>query len=263
MAAFGSSSGKTGSRLTGKVSYNTVQVTPTGVPNSRSTVIKAGTTRVATLQVTNTGNTPEIYYVDPRQAGSTEYSLGFASAPNGSLPITGSTPQAIVPPGTHSFAMVANASKRVLVSASPFFGAPELLGSVGKTSVASLTAPQIEASEWGCAPALIGPFKSTTNGATFSCAAFATTNTINDDVQATGGNIWDTATDPNSPNSFDPSQSVVVAPGATTTIQVAFTPSQGETGSVVSGYLEVQNFNPDVWGSDQMKRIPYRYKVGS
>lgn len=261
VSAFGSSSGTTGSRLTGTVSYNTVKVVPTGVPNSPSTAIQAGTTRVATLQVTNTGNSPEIYYVDPRQAGSTEYSLGFTSAPNGSLPITSSTPQALVPPATHSFAMVANASKPVLLASSPQFGAPEIIGSPGRTSVAGLTAPQIEASEWSCSPALVGPFKTTTDGANFSCAAFATTNTINDDVQAQGGNIWDTATDPNSPNHFAPSQSVVVAPGATTTIQVAFSPGQGEVGNVVSGYLEVQNFNPDVFGSDQMKRIPYSYKV--
>jgi hypothetical protein len=263
VSAFGSSSGKTGSRLTGKVSFNTVRVVPSGVPNSRSTVIKPGTPRVATLQVTNTGNSPEIYYVDPRQAGTTTYSLGFAQNPNGTLPITGSTPQAVVPPGTHSYTMVTNASKRVLMTTEPLFGRPQILSTEGKTAVASLTAPQIEAGEWSCDPALIGPFRSTTNGATFSCAAFGTVNTINDDVQAIGGNIWDSATDPNSPNQFDPTQSVVVAPGASTTIQVAFAPNAGETGSIVSGYLEVQNFNPDVFGSDQMKRIPYRYKVGS
>ena len=215
------------------------------------------------MQVTNTGNSPEIYYVDPREAGTTTYSLGFANDFNGTLPITSSAPNAIVPPATHSFTMVANASKRVIMETSPQFGAPSVFSGRSKTAVASLTAPQIEASQWGCAPALIGPFANTTSGATFSCAAFATTNTINDDVQAQGGNIWDNATDPNSPNQFDPTQATVVQPGASTTIQVAFTPSSNEVGGVVSGYLEVQNFNLDVFSSDQMKRIPYRYKVGS
>ncbi len=263
VSAFGSSSGKTGTRLTGRITYNTVRAVPTGVPNSASTVIKPGKTRVATVRVTNTGNSPEIYYLDPREAGTSTYSLGFDQNPNGTLPITASTPQAIVPPGSHSFTMVANASKRVIMTSSPLFGRPQLLSTEGKTAVASITAPQIEAGEWSCDPALIGPFATTTNGATFTCAAFATANTINDDVQATGGNIWDSATDPNSPNQFDPSQSVVVAPGASTTLQVAFSPNGGESGSVVSGYLEVQNFNIDVFGSDQMVRIPYRYKVGS
>ncbi len=259
--AFGSSSGKTGSRLTGTVSYNRVHVVPTNVPNGAT--IRAGHTRIATLQVTNNGNSPEIYYVDPRSAGTSTYSLGFAGAVNGTLPITGSAPNAVVPPATRSFTMVANASKPVIMETSPTFGAPSIFSTKGKTAVASLSARQIEASEWSCAPALVGPFANTTNGATFSCAAFATTNTINDDVQATGGNIWDSATDPNSPNQFDPTSATVVQPGASTTIQVAFTPSAGETGGVVSGYLEVQNFNPDVFSSDQMVRIPYRYRVGS
>ncbi len=260
-SAFGSSSGKVGTPLRGTVAFNTVSTRATGVPNSANTSIIAGSTRVATVRVTNTGNSPEIYYIDPRQGFMSTYSLGFLSGPNGTLPITGADPQALVPPASSSFTMVATASKRIRMSSSPSFGRPEILSGVGKAVTATLTEPDVPASEWSCGPALIGPFATTTNGASFSCAAFATTKTINDDVQATGGNLWDTATDPNSPNQFDPSSSTVVAPGASTTLQVQFTPSQSEIGSVVSGYLEVQNLNTDVFGSDQMKRIPYRYKV--
>ncbi len=263
VSAFGSSSGKVGTPLNGTVSFNTVHVTHTGVPNSGSTVIGAGTTHNATVQVKNTGNSPEIYYIDAREPFASTYSLGFLGDNNGTLPITSSDPQALVPPASSSFTMVANASKRIRMSTSPSFGRPEIGSGVGKTVTATLTSRDVPASGWSCGPTLIGPFKTTTNGATFSCSAFATTKTINDDVQATGGNIWDNATDPNSPNVFDPTQSAVVAPGATTTIHVAFTPTADEAGEIVSGYLEVQNLNTDVFGSDQMVRIPYRYKVGS
>lgn len=261
-SAFGSSSGTIGTPLHGTVAFNTVQVTPVGVPNRRSTVITGGTTRTATVQVTNTGNSPEVYYIDPRRPYSSTYSLGFLTDNNGTLPITGSVPQALVPPASSSFTMVANSPKRILMSSSPAFGRPEILSTEGRTAVATLAAPDVPASEWSCGPTLIGPFASTTNGTSFSCAAFATTKTIDDDVQATGGNLWDTATDPHSPNHFDPAQTTVVPPGGTATIQVTFSPSAAEAGSVVSGYLEVQNLNPDVFGSDQMVRIPYRYSVG-
>ena len=263
VAAFGSSSGKTGTPLSGTISFNTGHVTASHIPQSFSRVLKPGTTYTGTLTVKNTGNSPEIYYVDPRLVGMSTYSLGFDGAPNGSLPITGGTPQALVPPASRSYTMVANASKPISMTSSPEFGRPEILSTRGKTAVATLTAPDIEASEWSCGPALIGPFAQITNGASFSCAAFATTRTIDDTVQATGGNLWDTATDPNSANQFAPDQAAVVAPGASTTIQVSFTPTADESGSVVAGYLEVQNLNTDLFGSDQMVRVPYRYTVGS
>ena len=67
-----------------------------------------GRHHVATVRVKNTGNSPEIYYVDAREPFVSTYSLGFLSDNNGTLPITGSEPQALVPPASSSFTMVAN-----------------------------------------------------------------------------------------------------------------------------------------------------------
>jgi hypothetical protein len=85
------------------------------------------------------------------------------------------------------------------------------------------------------------------------------------DIQSQGGNLWDNATDPGSPNVFNPADSVVVAPGASTTIHVTITPSEAEEGETVSGYLAVQTLDVDQdfpsLSSDELVHIPYTYSV--
>ena len=257
----GSGSGKVSSPFTGTISFNTVHVTSSGLPASASTVLTPGTTTTAHVKVTNTGNSPEIYYLDPRLNETRTYPLGFINDPSGTTP-GGNTPQALVPPESSSMTMVANAGKKVVFSTSPSFGTPEILSTTGTTAVASFAGAP-EASTWSCGPVLVGPFSGPASSTTFSCAAFAATHAINDDIDATGGNLWDTATDPNSPNVISPGDSVVVAPGDTATLRVRITPSADEAGEVLSGHLAVQTFNPVTDSSDDLKHIPYSYKVGN
>ena len=261
LAAYsGTSSGKVATTVTGTIALNTVQVSTTGVPTSSQTVLTAGQPAQASVTVTNTGSTPETYYIDPRRSGQSSYVLGFATDPNGTLP-TSTVSQAIVPPATTSLTMVANASKPIDFAMSPYFGTPEIESTNGTTAVATTTGRYLPASEWGCAPTLVGPFATPTPSVSYSCAAFATTDTIDDAVTATGGNIWDTATDPNSPNVFTPTSAVVVQPGASTTIPVTITPSADDAGGTVTGYLAVQSFNADTFSSDVLAHLPYTYSV--
>jgi hypothetical protein len=251
--------------MSGTVSFNTVHVTSLLIPHSASTHLTAGATSHATITVTNTGNSPEIYYVDPRTNGSSDYSLGWLTPTSGTLPITPTqtslnVPFVLVPPATTQLGMVANSSKTINLTTAPNTGNPEVAGTTGKTSVASYAAPDVPASVWQCTPTLVGPFTRATS-APFSCAAFGVTRTINDDIQATGGNLWDTATDVNSPNLFDPSSAAVVPPGGSTVLTVAITPSEAEVGSTISGYLSVQTLNTLEWGSDDLVHIPYTYSV--
>jgi hypothetical protein len=268
----GTTSGNVSSPVTGTVSFNTVKVTSTNVPRSASTMLQPDATRTATITVQNTGNSPEIYYVDPRLAGHSQYSLGFITDPDGALPLGNSesnsnVPEALVPPATNSMTMVANATKRVDFTMSPSLGTPEIASTTGKTALASLSAPDVQASTWTCPPTLVGPFASPTSGGKFSCAAFASTRTIDDTIAATGGNIWDTFTDANSVNSFDPSDAHVVQPGASTTLTVHITPTEDEEGATLSGYLSVQtldlNFSTVSVNGDDLVHIPYRYTVAT
>ena len=133
--------------------------------------------------------------------------------------------------------------------------------------MANYSSVYIPAATWACEPSLIGPFASGTPGATGSCASFAVTDTIDDSVAATGGNLWDTATDLNSPNVFEPTDAVVVQPGASTTLRVSITPSADDAGTTVRGYLAVQSLNVAVFGGlqslsgDDLVHIPYAYSV--
>jgi hypothetical protein len=259
----GSSSGKTSSKISGKISFNTVNVTSTNVPNSTSTALTAGEPTFASVTVKNTGNSPEIYYLDPRLAGKSTYSAGFATDPNGPLPIgDADVSQAFVPPATTSLTMVASATEPVNFTMSPSLGSPEIASTSGKTAVASYTGAPVTAGEWGCPPTLIGPFSGPAKAGSYSCGALVTTDTIDDNAVAQGGNLWDSATDPFSQNSFDPTDATVVHPGQTTTIQLAFLPTSDEVGETVHGYLAVQNLNVElVPSSDELVHIPYSYKV--
>ena len=258
----GSGSGKTSSSFRGKVAFGTVHVTSSGVPHSASRVLKPGTTTTAHVTVKNTGVSPETYYLDPRENSSTTYSLGFLTNPNGTIPLSGDVPQAAVPPESSSFTMVMHSPKKIDFSVSPAFGTPEVLSTTGTTAVAGFSGAP-EASEWGGAPNLIGPFSGPAPRTTFSAAAFGTTHTINDDIAATGGNLWDSTTDPGSPNQFSPGDAVVVPPGGSATLAVQIEPSSAEAGQVVSGHLSVQTWSPVTIGSDHLVNIPYTYKVGS
>jgi hypothetical protein len=257
----GSTSGKTSSTLSGTVSFNTVHVTSSGVPDSASTMLQPDATHVAHVTVTNTGNSPEIYYVDPRLAGTSTYSLGFINNPNSST--VGETPQALVPPESTSMSLVANSARRVDFSPSPAFGTPELLSTIGTTAVASLSEADIPASEWSCGATPIGPFSSSQAPTKFSCAGFATTRTFDDTIASTGGNLWDAFTDPNSTEGFDPSQAQVVQPGASTTITVDISPTDDQEGETVTGDLAVQTFDINTFSSDELIHIPYKYTVAT
>jgi hypothetical protein len=231
-------------------------------------MLQPDATHVAHISVTNTGNSPEIYYVDPRLAGTSTYSLGFLSDPNSTLPLGASAtnsnvPQALVPPASTSFSMVANASKPVNFTTSPAFGTPEVSSTTGKTAVATITEPDVPASEWACAPTLVGPFGSATTGASFSCSAFATTRTFDDTIASAGGNLWAAFTDPNSTEGFDPTTAHVVQPGASTSIPVAITPTEDEEGATVTGDLAVQTLDVNTFSSDELIHIPYSYTVAT
>jgi hypothetical protein len=258
----GSGSGKTSSTFDGTIAFNAVHVMTTGVPNSASTVLTPGDTTTAHVAVTNTGVSPEIYYIDPRENTSSTYSLGFFTDPNGTIPLSSDAPQAAVPPESSSFTMVMNSPKKIDFTMSPELGTPEILSTTGKTAVATASGA-VQASQWGAAPNLIGPFAGPAPVTTFSAAAFGTTHTINDDIAATGGNLWDSTTDPNSANQFSPGDAVVVDPGDTTVLDIQITPSAGEAGQVISGHLSVQTWSPVTVGSDHLVNIPYKYKVGA
>ena len=80
--------------FSGSIKFNDVSVTASGLPNSKSTVLAAGTPVTVPVTITNTGAAPEAYFVDARLNSTTSIRAGKTSTrPTSSagyaLPLTG------------------------------------------------------------------------------------------------------------------------------------------------------------------------------
>ena len=87
-------------------------------------------------------------------------------------------------------------------------------------------------------------------------AAFALTQPFDAAIAADSGDAWADLT--LGTHTFNP---LVLAPGATGTINVTITPDPSQVGEVVQGYLYIDTFNPNAGTGDEVVRIPYSYTV--
>jgi hypothetical protein len=257
---FGSSSALTSTTISGEVDFAAPTVTATGLPFASSTHLASGVPVTATVKITNNGNSPEAYSIDPRLNTSTNYSLASINATGGlPLPVSdpSTVPQFIVPPFSTHLDVAALSTVPITMSTSPDFGTPEVeAGSFGPFAEATLNAPDIPASIWGCPPSEVGPFPSGAVSTTFACGADATTATFDPAVDSATGNIW-SALEGLTPN-YAP---LVLGPGQSGTITVTITPS-GHTGAIFSGSLAVETFSFFTVSSDLVASLPYTYKIG-
>ena len=79
-------------------------------------------------------------------------------------------------------------------------------------------------------------------------------NAFDTTAKASTGDVWLAAT---AATGFSP---LDLQPGQSGTITVTFTPS-GSSGTVVSGFLDVDTFNPSTNSGDQVKRFQYSYRI--
>jgi hypothetical protein len=244
-----------------KLSTDTVSAS-SNAPDSSSTTIPAGKTKTYTIWVKNTGNSPEGYIVDARRSTVVNQPLNalFANPASEPLPVNNSAdiPQFVVPPFTSALTMFAQSTVPITLDTSSDFGAPDVEAtSSGDSAVAQVSAPELPASIWSCAPAEKGPFGTgTAPNTTYSCSAYGVTNEFAPDVSTSAGNAWsdlEGLTD-----SYNP---LVLNPGQSAPITVAITPTDSK-GTVVSGFLALETFNNNTFSSDELATFPYSYKVG-
>lgn len=253
----GDLSGATSVPFTADIAFDTVEVTSTGLPDDAGTSLTADATVPASVTVTNTGDAPEIYYLDPRRDGLTTYPMSFVTYPYGKVGLDEA--QIMVPPFTTSAMIGATSEEPIEFNTSPVLNSPSVMSTRGKTAVVGLDDPQ--ASEWKCGPSAIGPFKKAAPTSEFSCAGLATTATLNDSIAVQGGNLWQMASEPTGPNEFTPIYQQVVQPGQTATIQMLITPSEADAGTTVHGFVSVETMNMISLSSDDLIHIPYTYSV--
>jgi hypothetical protein len=181
-------------QVTAHISFNSVQVHATGLPNSAATQLAAGTSVNVPVQVTNTGNLPLTFFADPRlntngTLGLTELS-GNATVP---LPVpAGITPVWLDPTETQKFAVSVTASQPVNVDMNYNSGEPELYApAAGNPTVDTVTSPrQVSPGIWGVNLGQTGPFSGPAPAGTANLSASAVGQLFDLDTTSTTGDVW-------------------------------------------------------------------------
>ena len=262
---------------TGALTFNKVNVSANGLPNSASTVLKAGKPTTVQVAVHNTGTEPQDVFVDARTSGLTNLKLaGIAPTQNVALPFPGgtATPAWLVPSETVGATVVANATLPVTFDYGPYAGDPDLPPLVsGKTAIGATTGNPLPAGGWAADPAEIGA--TGPNGwpaGTANFSFYALTKGFDSAVSSPATDLWATSVTP--ATSFG---IVTVNPGQTVNIPVTITPT-GKPGTVVSGtafvdqflatstaetnainFTDTANYQPN---ADELVALPYSYRIG-
>jgi hypothetical protein len=238
------------------------------------------------VRVTNTGQAPEEYFVDPRLDGTTSMTLAPLTAATVPLPLPTTIPNYplwLVPTETSGVNVAQTSTVPAMFDTSPTTGVFSTFGPVGDPDLPSsslgpaalcadtasvvYTPPggSVTAGIWQASPTECGPYPATATppsapAGSATDAMQVTTKPFDSTVTSTTGDAWLQAVNPGS--SFSP---MVLNPGQSGVIDVTITPS-GAPGSVVRGTLYVDNFVSTVppygqAGGDELAAIPYGYRI--
>jgi hypothetical protein len=249
------------------------------LPDSSSTDLTAGQSYATTVTVTDTGNTPEQYFVDPRLNTDATVSLVPLTTASATIPnnTAETTPTYLVPTGTSSVTASVASPKPAFFDFDNIFGDPDVIaGTPGHTDnptgTFSATSPAVPQGVWAIVPYLDGPDGS--KGfpvTTVQTAMSATTLAFDSAVTSSTGDLWQSSV--NSSNGVMP---VTVEPGQTVDIAVTITPN-AKVGSTVTGtlYLDDDSSIPEQAANtlstaggilpdgSQLAAFPYEYTVAA
>lgn len=263
--------------FSGAVRFNQVDVS-SNMPSGPFALLRAGKSYTFDVSVTNTGMSPQAFFLDPRTNDTTSVRLldQNGSDQDMSLPLApGLTfPLYMVPTDTSGINATLTGSVPVTFDVEPFTGDPDLSPAVPAPGVtesqgndaASLTFTtrgEVMPGYWYLNPSEIGPYGSggappATASATFS----AITQAFDLSVTPSTGDLWTVYNGLTS--NFAP---VYLEPGQSAEIPFTITP-EGAPGRVVSGSINVDDaFQANLLvgatysGGDELASIPYSYRV--
>ncbi len=263
---FTSSGNQTSLPFTARIGFNTARIKATGMPDSAHVMLSASAPPVTVpIQVTNTGGVTQLYFADARLS-----TTSVAQLPNQPCSTVTTLPGACglfyLPTQVSTVAFAAQSSLPINMDAFNDVGggvggtgSPDIYATqIAPNSVlALLSEPEIPYSAWVSEPSLIGPYgPAGTPTAPVTTSAFVVMQEFDPAIAADSGDLWEDLT--LNTNTFNP---LVLAAGATGTINLVITPDPSQVGKTVTGFVYVDTFNPNVTTGDEVVRIPYSYTV--
>jgi hypothetical protein len=258
--------------FTGDVVFNKTTASAAGLPDSASTTLASGTPITVPVSITNNGDAPEDFFIDPRLNTEETVSLAALAPATVALPNAGAYPTWLVPTETSSVSVSQTASLPAMFDFSTYNGDPDIAsaapggGALCSTTSSLAYAPAggtVTAGLWAAGPSECGPYATQAPAGTATVTATAQTKAFDTAVTSPTGDIWLDSIDPSAAAS-----PIVINPGQTATINVTITPDAA-SGSVVSGHLYVDDFTsavpPPAYSQqtgDELTALPYEYTVG-
>jgi len=255
---------------TGSVRFDAGSASAAGLPDSARSVLAAGTAVTVPVKVTNNGPEPEDFFIDPRLDSDTSLTLASLTGTSFTLPPTGPPAEWMVPTETSGIQVTQSSTVPGMFDLGPVVGDPDLAsvgttpGSLCSTSEYSADFPSggtVAAGIWYAQPTECGPYAAPVPSGTATVNATVTTKAFDPAVTSPTGDLWTAA----ETGAFSV-KPVVIAPGASATIDVTITPSAA-AGTVVRGTLYVDDELAGIppygqFSGDEISALPYEYKVG-
>jgi hypothetical protein len=263
--------------FSGRITFNKVSANA-NLPHGGAT-LEHGEAHTFDVRVTNTAQTPESFFLDPRTTENTTIQLPDqnGSDQNMTLPLPPGLvfPLYVVPPDSTQIHSSLTGTGPVTYDMDPFPGDPDLSPAVpapgavtsqsGNSASLTYTAPRGELAPglWGLFPAEIGPYPST--GAppvTASASVSVVTKGFDSTVTPSTGDLWTFLN--GFTGTFNP---VYLQPGASAVISLTITPT-APIGTHVTGTINLDDvFQADFAtgftnaGGDELASLPFSYTV--
>jgi len=253
------------------------------LPDSAATALPAGVSDTIGVTITNTGNAPEDYFLDPRLTTTTTMTLApltaaFTAGTNSStLPVKASVgfPSYWVPAQSSSITARQTSTIAAMTDLSPATGDPDTAsepglksGSMcGKSVSVSYHAPgsDLTSGLWDSSPTECGPFAKAAKAGTATDTLTVTGRAFDKTMNVSTGDLQQLALGAGAFTKVD-ADIVELAPGASMTVDVVIKPA-GKAGTVVKGTLYLDDvatgLPPDgLTSASEVASLPYEYTIG-